>query len=292
MSPRFALLKFKRLQQEEEGDRRAKASLKRLRGNEIEADKELTELKLAVETESKEAPFSTLFVDPSIRKRVIIANMLQWGQQFTGVNAILSYGPSIFHDAGVPIEPLQASVLVNFCMLLATIASMYVIDTWGRRFLLLLGGGVMFVSLGTAAILAKMIKDMEDDPSTKETRETYGYMLVVAVCIYAIGFGPWGIVPWVYPSEIFPMDVKEKAMSTSVTSQWTANFLIAFVVVRQVHAWGSWGTLAFYSVCCGFVVFYVALCVPEIKGVRVDDMDTVFGPRTTGAGAQQPLAEA
>jgi len=290
MSPRFALLKFKRLQQEEEGDRRAKESLKRLRGNEIEADKELTELKIALEAESKEAPFSTLFVDPSVRRRVIIANMLQWGQQFTGVNAILSYGPAIFHDAGVPIEPLEASVMVNFCMLLATIASMYVIDTWGRRFLLLLGGGVMFVSLGVAAILAKMIKDMEDDPSTKDTQETYGYMLVVAVCIYAMGFGPWGIVPWVYPSEIFPMDVKEKAMSTSVTSQWGANFLIAFLVVGQVHSWGSWGTLAFYSVCCGLVVFYVALCVPEIKGVKVEDMETIFGPRTTGA--QEPLAEA
>jgi len=289
MSPRFALLKFKRLCQEEEGDRRAKESLKRLRGNEIEADKELAELKLSLEAESKEAPFSTLFVDPSVRKRVIIANMLQWGQQFTGVNAILSYGPAIFHDAGVPIEPLQASVMVNFCMLLATIASMYVIDTWGRRFLLLLGGAVMFVSLGVAAILAKMIKDMGDDDP--ETAKTYGYILVVAVCIYAMGFGPWGIVPWVYPSEIFPMDVREKAMSTSVTSQWGANFLIAFLVVGQVHSWGSWGTLAFYSVCCGVVVLYVALFVPEIKGVRVEDMETIFGPRTTGAG-QEPLAEA
>merc|ERR1719498_379394 len=41
MSPRFALLKFKRLKQPEEGVQRAKASLKRLRGNEVEADKEL-----------------------------------------------------------------------------------------------------------------------------------------------------------------------------------------------------------------------------------------------------------
>jgi SP family sugar:H+ symporter-like MFS transporter len=290
MSPRFALMKFKRLGQPEVGDQRAKESLTRLRGNEIEADKELTELKQALQAEEKEAPFSTLFTDPSVRKRVIIANMLQWGQQFTGVNAILSYGPSIFHDAGVPIEPLQASVMVNFCMLLATIAAMYVIDTWGRRLLLLIGGVVMFLSLGTAAILAKMIDGMKGDESQKETMNTLGYALVVAVCIYAMGFGPWGIVPWVYPSEIFPMDVKEKAMSTSVTSQWGANFLIAFLVVGQVHSWGAWGTLAFYSVCCGLVVVYVALCVPEIKGVRVEDMESIFGPRTTAQ--QEPLAEA
>lgn len=297
MSPRFALLKFKRLKQPEEGVQRAKASLTRLRGNEIEADKELLELQVTMEQESKEAPWSTLVSDPSIRRRVVIANMLQWGQQFTGVNAILSYGPSIFHDAGVTMDPLLAGVLVNFCMLAATIGAMMVIDKWGRRILLLLGGAVMFVSLSSAAILAKLINDMPQDldpvkdAALIEKKKTYGLILVVAVCVYAMGFGPWGIIPWVYPSEIFPMDVKEKAMSTSVCSQWTANFLIAFMVVGQVHATGAWGTLAFYSVCLLVVLLYVALCVPEIKGVRVEDMETVFGPRTTTT-QQERLAEA
>merc|ERR1712070_288180 len=294
MSPRFALLKFKRKQQPDEGIRRAKNSLKRLRGNEIEADKELFELQQAMESEAEEAPWSTLYADKSILKRVIVANLLQWGQQFTGVNAILSYGPTIFHSAGVPLDPLLASVLVNFCMLLATIGTMMVIDVWGRRILLLLGGGVMFVSMGIAAALAKMIDDLGDEHtclgSCKETKSTYGYLLVAAVCIYAIGFGPWGVIPWVYPSEIFPMDVKEKAMSTSVFSQWIANFLIAFLVVGQVHAWGSWGTLAFYAASCGLVVAYVAVGVPEIKGVRMEDMESIFGTRTTGQ--QERLAEA
>jgi MFS family permease len=223
---------------------------------------------------------------------VIIANLLQWGQQFTGVNAILSYGPSIFHDAGVPMDPQLAGVLVNFCMLLATIATMFIIDVYGRRILLLLGGVTMTVSMGVAAVLAKMIDDMDvvADPSLKETQKTYGYALVVAVCIYAIGFGPWGAVPWVYPSEIFPMDVKEKAMSTSVFSQWFANFLIAWMVVGQVHLWGAWGTMAFYAVCCGLVCVFVAICVPEIKGVRIEDMESVFGARKTAP--QERLAEA
>merc|ERR1712070_541411 len=87
MSPRFALLKFMRLGQVEEGVTRAKNSLKRLRGNEIEADKELLELQQAMEAEPKEAGWSTLVMDKSIRRRVIIAVMLQLCQQFTGVNA-------------------------------------------------------------------------------------------------------------------------------------------------------------------------------------------------------------
>jgi len=243
-----------------------------------------------MEGETEEAPWGTLCSDASVRKRVIIANMLQWGQQFTGVNAILSYGPAIFHDAGVKMDPLVASVLVNFCMLLSTIAVMFVIDVWGRRILLLLGGGVMFVSMSIAAALAKRIDDLTNEFGDDADTETLGVWLVVAVCIYAIGFGPWGVIPWVYPSEIFPSDIKEKAMGTSVCSQWAANFLISYLVVDQVHSWGAWGTLAFYGACCGVVVAYVALCVPEIKGVRMEDMETIFGARSTGQ--QGRLADA
>lgn len=277
MSPRFALLKYKVKQQPEEGVKRAKDSLKRLRGCDIAADKELAELQHSMETEPEESPWSTLCSDKSIRKRVIVANMLQWGQQFTGVNAILSYGPTIFHQAGVPLDPLVSSAIVNFFMLVSTIGVMFVIDVWGRRILLLGGGIIMTLSMGTAAILAYIINENPDDI---EGNKPLGYALVAAVCVYAIGFGPWGAVPWVYPSEIFPMDVKEKAMSTSVTSQWAANFLIAFLVVWQVNVIGAWGTLAFYSVCCGLVVVYVALCVPEIKGVPIEDMESIFGART------------
>merc|ERR1711959_324406 len=65
MSPRFALLKFKRLQQPDEGVQRAKQSLRRLRGNEVEADKELFELQQALDSEAEEAPLSTLVSDAS-----------------------------------------------------------------------------------------------------------------------------------------------------------------------------------------------------------------------------------
>merc|ERR1711941_217226 len=109
-------------------------------------------------------------------------------------------------------------------------------EKFGRKILLLAGGVVMFLSLLAATILAKVMENMGDDltPEEQAHKKTLGYVLLVFVCVYAFGFGPWGAVPWVYPSEIFPMDVKERAMSTSVFSQWIANFLIAFMVPAQV----------------------------------------------------------
>jgi len=259
-------------------------------------DKELFELQQALESEVEEAPWGTLISDKSVFKRLLVASLLQWGQQFTGVNAILSYGPAIFADAGVQFtgdslqDPLIAQVIVNFSMLVGVIVAMFAIDVRGRRVLLLAGGAIMFVSLSVAAILGKMIYDMGDDASMNDTKKTYGLWLLVAVCVYAFGFGPWGAIPWVYPSEIFPMDVKEKAGSVWVGQQWIANFLIAWLCIGQVHSWHSWGTLAFYAVCCGVVLVLVAFFVPEIKGVRAEDMESIFGARRTGP--QERLAEA
>jgi len=284
MSPRFALMKFQRLGQRDVGVAKARASLVRLRSDDEKAEEELQELVEALAQASEQQPYSTLFRDPSIRYRVLVANFLQWGQQFTGVNAILSYGPAIFKDAGVPLDPLVAGAIVNLFMLLGTGICLAVIDKAGRKLLLILGGSVMTIALLVSTILAKLIFDMGHDvaPDQAARQEALGYCLFAFVCIYAFGFGPWGTIPWLYPSEIFPMDVKEKAMSTSVFSQWMANFVIAFMVPGQVRSWESWGTLLFYSVTSLVMLIGVMFIVPETKGVKMEDMETVFGSRTTG----------
>eukprot|EP00929_Paragymnodinium_shiwhaense_P115074 TRINITY_DN8368_c0_g1_i1.p2 TRINITY_DN8368_c0_g1~~TRINITY_DN8368_c0_g1_i1.p2 ORF type:complete len:195 (-),score=49.63 TRINITY_DN8368_c0_g1_i1:407-991(-) len=91
---------------------------------------------------------------------------------------------------------------------------------------------------------------------------------------FAVG---WGGTPWIYPSEIFPMDIKEKAMSTSVASQWVANFAIAYIVPQQVKLMGSAGTFAFYSVTLAIFVVIVFVMVPETKGLEMEQMEALFG---------------
>ena len=57
-----------------------------------------------MENEKEEAPWSELFLDPSVRKRVLIAKGLQWKQQFTGVKALLSFGPSTWKAAHLEMD--------------------------------------------------------------------------------------------------------------------------------------------------------------------------------------------
>merc|ERR1712203_961250 len=121
-----------------------------------------------------------------------------------------------------------AQMIINLFNLLGTVSMMVMIDRFGRRPLLLIGSGAMFVWMAFAAVIAIQME-------VYDNRNGMGAALMVCLCGYIVSFGiGWGGVCWVYPSDIFPMDVKEKAMSTSVGSQWLANFLIAFLVPEQV----------------------------------------------------------
>merc|ERR1719235_2050222 len=125
-----------------------------------------------------------------------------------------------------------------------------------------------------AAVLAYQLDGMDDGPR----KTTYGWGLLICVCWYMTSFAiGWGGVPWVYPSEIFPMEAKEKALSTSVFSQWVANFLIAFIVPQQVNILGPAGTFLFYAVCLAGCIVFVYFCVPETKGLALEQMNELFG---------------
>ena len=202
------------------------------------------------------------FVHPRIlrSRRVIVANMLQWLQQFTGVNAILSCGPSIFQSANVPLSVLGCAIVTNLCNLGATVFMMLVMGKWVRRTLLLIGALSMAVCLALTAVAAHL--------AVASHKALLDWLVLMLVCLCMSAFSiSWREVPWVYPNDIFPMSVKEKAMSTSVFSQWVAIFLVAYLVPQQVHLTSVPGTFAFYAVCCAGAFALVCAFVPETKGL-------------------------
>jgi len=274
-SPRWVLTKYHGKPNEKEGDERARAALLTLRGNKEAADFELAELKehIQEEAERPKGQWATLWRDPSIRKRVIIANALQWMQQFTGINALLSFGPTMLKEAQLEINPFIGQVIITCFNLAATVAMVTTIDKLGRRTLLLGGAAGMFICMSGSAIVAYCIVELKMTDGT-------GLILLALLCGYIASFGiGWGGVPWVYPSEIFPMDVKEMALSTSVGSQWLANFLIAYLVPLQTHYIGLPGTFAFYAVCLAVNFAIVYFFIPETARRELDDMDQIFGAR-------------
>ena len=124
-----------------------------------------------------------LFQNPTLRRRLMAAFMLQIAQQWSGINAAIYYSTTIFSQSYSPETAIKLTLLVSFVNLFTTLLSSSLIERVGRRYLLLTAEGGMAVS---AFIIAAAV------------RLGLGSSIVVAALMFFVGsFGiGLGSIPW------------------------------------------------------------------------------------------------
>lgn len=119
----------------------------------------------------------------------------------------------------------------------ATVPPWYLVDRWGRRFILLSGAVVMALALSTIGWFIYV-----------ELPYTPG-AVVIFVIIYNAFFGySWGPIPWLYPPEILPLSIRAKGASLSTATNWAFNFLVGEMtpVLQDVIGWRLYLMHAFF----------------------------------------------
>jgi len=245
-----------------------------------DSSEEALEIRAQIEAEGQleQVSYAALFREPSLRKRVLIAIWIQVAQQLTGVNAFLSYASTLFKDVGIE-NPYEFNVIWNGVFVLGCVAGLALIDSkWGgRRSLLLVATFIM----GPPLILAGFGLAFS----------WQGWVTMVMLCVYAVGFQlAWGLVPWIYPSELFTMAEKDKAMSLAVFFQYVANAVINFVT-PSLLAWSGSGTLFVFGGLNILNMVFVTLCIRETKGVPLEDVPALFGAVPGKAQAMEEYSE-
>nr|CAD7576190.1 unnamed protein product [Timema californicum] len=141
-------------------------------------------------------------------------------QQLTGINAILFYCQTIFESSGSGLDSSVATIIVGTVMLLASTCTPFVVDSLGRRILLLFSAGGMAVSLAALGTFFHLQNNGSDTSSI-------GWLpvvsLVVYILVYSVGFGS---LPWAVMGELFTPNVKSMASSVSASICWFFAFLI------------------------------------------------------------------
>ncbi|KAJ5272869.1 Mitochondrial substrate/solute carrier [Penicillium angulare] len=203
-------------------------------------------------------------------KRVLIAMSAQALAQLNGINVISYYAPLVFESAGWKGRDAILMTGINgISYLLSTIPPWYLVDGWGRRPILLSGAVAMILSL--SAISYFIYIDIEATAT----------LTVVFVMIYNAAFGAsWGPIPWLYPPEILPLSIRAKGASLSTAANWAFNWLVGEVtpVLQSLITWRLYLVHAFFCACSFVVVYFL---YPETRGVRLEDMNTLFGDAST-----------
>jgi MFS family permease len=155
--------------------------------------------------------------NPDLRFRSFVACFMQLAQQLTGINGFTTLGAQFFLNAGVK-DIYMSNFLPSLTSFAGTCVQLYIIDSMGRRPLLLSGMGLMgFSVIVSAILLTPGIKGVSGGEGAGAGVESVGVvdaemansLLVCMVCLFTFAFGfSWGPIPWLFGSEIFPFNVK------------------------------------------------------------------------------------
>lgn len=215
----------------------------------------------------------SLFRTMPMFRRVMVATVTMFFQQWTGINAVLYYAPSIFGGLGLSSNTtsLLATGVVGIAMFVATIPAVLYIDKVGRKPVLMWGAAAMAFCHFTIAILFAKNADQW------ATQTAAGWAAVVFVWLFAMAFGAsWGPASWILVSEIWPLSARPYGIAIGTSSNWMNNFIIGQITPDMLtHL--KYGTYIFFGAFTALAVLFVGFFVPETKNLTLEEMDTVFG---------------
>jgi MFS transporter, SP family, xylose:H+ symportor len=254
-TPRFLMMKGR--------EEAARAVLSRLVTPE-EREAELTEIRasFAEHHSGRLFSFGALLIFVGITLSVF--------QQFVGINVVLYYATDIFKGMGMSTNAsLMQTIIVGAVNLAFTVVAILSVDHFGRKPLQIIGALVMaisMISLGVDLWLGGR-----------------GLVALVSMLVYTAGFAvSWGPVTWVLLSEIFPNQIRGKAMAVAVAAQWIANYLVSwsfpilndnpYLVAHFNHGFAYW----IYGAMSVLAALFMWKFVPETKGRSLEQMQHLW----------------
>ncbi len=142
---------------------------------------------------------------PWVRPMLLVALLLAVGQQFSGVNAINAYFPTMLVSLGFTTSTaLLSAIALGVTKLAFTAWVVFVVDRWGRKPLLLIGNVLMFVTL---ALTGFVVLDVHG-------KTALGVLTLILLIGYLAAYElGWGAVVWVMMAEVFPLRVHAAGMA-------------------------------------------------------------------------------
>ncbi|KAM3520252.1 hypothetical protein NHJ13051_006979 [Beauveria bassiana] len=221
-----------------------------------------------------DASWKEIFVGtPHLARRTFTGCGLQMLQQLSGINFIMYFSTTFFGGAGID-SPYTKSLIIQIINVISTIPGLIVIESWGRRRLLMAGAiGMAACQLIIASFFTAAGKDLRTAQQT----------ILMVFCSLNIFFfaSSWGPVVWVVTSEIYPLKIRAKAMSISTASNWLLNFGIAYSIPFMVDVGpgnAGFGPKIFFiwGAFCVIAVLFVWCMVYETSKISLEQIDEMY----------------
>jgi sugar porter (SP) family MFS transporter len=199
-----------------------------------------------------------------LRVPILLAFLIAFFNQLSGINAVLYFAPRIFEMTGLgPQAALLQSVGIGITNLVFTFVGLWLIDRLGRRTLLLIGSVGYIVSLGLTA-WAFLTQHHSIVPAC----------IFAFIAAHAVG---QGTVIWVFISEIFPNRHRAEGQALGSFTHWIFAALLTTFFPGMVTAFAPGVVFLFFCGMMALQLLWVITMVPETKGVPLEEIQKKLG---------------
>ncbi len=227
----------------------------------------LSQLRADMARDQPEGQGENIFLK-KYRFPLVLAFLIAFFNQFSGINAFLYYAPRIFEAAGLgESTALLSSIGIGFTNLVFTLLGIYLIDRLGRRQLMYIGsvGYIVSLALVAAAFLLQW------------TGIVVPVFLFLFIAAHAIG---QGTVIWVFISEVFPNHLRGSGQAFGTSVHWILAWLIPSSIPSLFSWVGPGPVFAFFAFMMVLQLLFVHFMMPETKGISLEDLSrTLSGGR-------------
>ncbi|USW47876.1 Putative major facilitator, sugar transporter, major facilitator superfamily [Septoria linicola] len=216
---------------------------------------------------------ASLFKSMPMFRRVMLATVTMFFQQWTGINAVLYYAPQIFQGLGLSSNStsLLATGVVGIAMWLATFPAVAYVDKFGRKPILISGA----IGMATCHIIIASITARYQD--SWPTHVAAGWAAVSMVWLFVVFFGySWGPCAWIVIAEIWPLSQRPYGIALGASSNWMNNFIVGQVTPDMLTSM-TYGTYLFFGILTFLGAAFIWKFFPETKGLSLEEMDVLFG---------------
>jgi SP family facilitated glucose transporter-like MFS transporter 3 len=242
---------------------RARYIIKRLRGlrNDQEVEREVGHFTIGESAQQQEAGdegdvLKEIWSHPKRRKLLVSSLILQMAQQLSGINAVFFYSTSFLE--GVVDNPLVGTTIIATVNVVATYIALLMMDSTGRKTLILWSSAGMLVSC--IVIVLALLGILNN---------TLALLAVnVYVFFFEIGLGP---IPWLIVAEMFDGKYVARAMGLCSQLNWGCNFIVGMVFPYMDKYLGPYSFFPF-AIILALTFMFSLFFLPETQGKTPEDL--------------------
>jgi len=192
---------------------------------------------------------------------LMLAFLIAFFNQLSGINAFLYYAPRIFQEAGLgESTALLSSIGIGVTNMIFTLIGISLIDKLGRKKLMYMGSVGYIVSLSLVAMAFFFEWEGMAVP----------LFLFMFIASHAIG---QGAVIWVYISEVFPDQLRSSGQSFGTSTHWVLSAIIPSLVPLLFAKIGAGVVFAFFAFMMVLQLLFVKFIMIETKGVPLEELE-------------------